>query len=68
MFKPLAYTKTFAMAASSILAITIIPVLMTFFVRENPSIRKRAEKNESSSGSRDHGPPLLVIAAGCGGP
>ena len=34
MFKPLAYTKTFAMAASSVLGITIIPVLMTFFVRE----------------------------------
>jgi Cu(I)/Ag(I) efflux system membrane protein CusA/SilA len=34
MFKPLAYTKTFAMAASSLLAITIIPILMTFFVRE----------------------------------
>ncbi len=34
MFKPLAYTKTFAMAASAVLAITIIPVLMTVFVRE----------------------------------
>lgn len=34
MFKPLAYTKTFAMASSALLAITIIPVLMTFFVRE----------------------------------
>lgn len=33
LFKPLAYTKTFAMAASSILAITIIPVLMFYFVR-----------------------------------
>ena len=33
LFSPLAYTKTFAMAASAILAITIIPVLMTFFVR-----------------------------------
>ena len=33
MFSPLAYTKTFAMAASSILAITIIPVLMFYFVR-----------------------------------
>ncbi|MEQ9497550.1 MAG: CusA/CzcA family heavy metal efflux RND transporter [Deltaproteobacteria bacterium] len=33
MFSPLAYTKTFAMAASSILAITIIPVLMYYFVR-----------------------------------
>ncbi|MCK6498374.1 MAG: efflux RND transporter permease subunit [Nitrospira sp.] len=28
MFKPLAYTKTFAMAAASVLAVTIIPVLM----------------------------------------
>ena len=36
MFKPLAYTKTFAIGASSVLAITIIPVLMTFFVREQP--------------------------------
>ena len=34
MFKPLAYTKTFAMASSALLAITIIPALMTFFVRE----------------------------------
>ncbi|MCG8472965.1 MAG: efflux RND transporter permease subunit, partial [Desulfobacterales bacterium] len=34
LFSPLAYTKTFAMAASSILAVTVIPVLMTFFVRE----------------------------------
>ncbi|MBL7074454.1 efflux RND transporter permease subunit [candidate division KSB1 bacterium] len=33
LFSPLAYTKTFAMAASSILAITIIPVLMVFFIR-----------------------------------
>ncbi|MHC4607260.1 MAG: efflux RND transporter permease subunit, partial [Planctomycetota bacterium] len=32
LFKPLAYTKTFAMAASSILAITIIPVAIAFFV------------------------------------
>ncbi|MCF8129676.1 MAG: efflux RND transporter permease subunit, partial [Deltaproteobacteria bacterium] len=34
LFKPLAYTKTFAMAASALLAITIVPVFMTFFVRE----------------------------------
>ncbi len=33
LFKPLAYTKTFAMAASSLLAVTIIPVLMTFFIK-----------------------------------
>ena len=33
LFSPLAYTKTFAMAVSSVLAITIIPVLMYYFVR-----------------------------------
>ncbi len=33
LFRPLAYTKTFAMAAAAVLAITIIPVLMTFFIR-----------------------------------
>ncbi|MCI0629679.1 MAG: efflux RND transporter permease subunit, partial [Phycisphaerales bacterium] len=32
LFKPLAFTKTFAMAAASILSITIIPVLMYFFI------------------------------------
>jgi Cu(I)/Ag(I) efflux system membrane protein CusA/SilA len=33
LFRPLAFTKTFAIAASAVLAITIIPVLMTFFIR-----------------------------------
>jgi Cu(I)/Ag(I) efflux system membrane protein CusA/SilA len=33
MFRPLAYTKTFAMTFSSLLAITIVPVLMVFLVR-----------------------------------
>jgi Cu(I)/Ag(I) efflux system membrane protein CusA/SilA len=33
LFRPLAFTKTFAMAASSILAITLVPVLMTLFLK-----------------------------------
>ena len=33
LFKPLAYTKTFAIAASSILSVTVIPVLMYYFIR-----------------------------------
>jgi hypothetical protein len=33
LFSPLAFTKTFAMAGASLLAITTIPVLMCFFVR-----------------------------------
>jgi Cu(I)/Ag(I) efflux system membrane protein CusA/SilA len=33
LFRPLAYTKTYAMLASSILAVTIVPVLMVYLVR-----------------------------------
>lgn len=33
LFAPLAYTKSFAMAASAILAITLVPVLMGYFIR-----------------------------------
>ncbi|RMF77303.1 MAG: efflux RND transporter permease subunit, partial [Planctomycetota bacterium] len=33
LFKPLAYTKTFAMAAAALAAVTIVPVLMVYFVR-----------------------------------
>lgn len=33
LFKPLAFTKTYAMGASAFLAITIVPVLMGYFVR-----------------------------------
>ena len=32
LFKPLAFTKTFAMASAAILSITIIPVLMVYFI------------------------------------
>ena len=33
LFKPLAFTKTFAMAAASLLSITIVPVLMGFLIK-----------------------------------
>lgn len=33
MFSPLAFTKTYAMAASAFIAITLIPVLMGYFIR-----------------------------------
>jgi Cu(I)/Ag(I) efflux system membrane protein CusA/SilA len=33
LFKPLAYTKTFAIAAGAILGITIVPVLMVYLIR-----------------------------------
>ena len=33
LFKPLAFTKTYAMALSAVLAVTVVPVLMYWFVR-----------------------------------
>ena len=33
LFKPLAFTKTFAMAAASLLSVTLVPVTMGLFVR-----------------------------------
>jgi copper/silver efflux system protein len=33
LFKPLAYTKTFAMAAAALLSVTLVPALMIAFVR-----------------------------------
>jgi copper/silver efflux system protein len=33
LFTPLAFTKTYAMAAAAILAITLVPVLMGYFIR-----------------------------------
>ncbi len=33
LFAPLAYTKTFAMAGAAILSITLVPVLMGYFIR-----------------------------------
>ena len=36
LFKPLAFTKTFAISAAAVLAVTIIPVLMLLFISERP--------------------------------
>lgn len=33
LFKPLAYTKTYAMVGSAILAVTIVPILMGYMIR-----------------------------------
>ncbi|MGE0278052.1 MAG: efflux RND transporter permease subunit [Nitrospiraceae bacterium] len=33
LFKPLAFTKTFAMAAGAILSVTVVPALMVLFIR-----------------------------------
>ncbi len=65
LFRPLAYTKTTAMAASSLLAITIIPVLMTFFVRETPIDPKSPLQTKIKIWIfAIAGPPVGVILAG----
>src|SRR5258707_12822633 len=33
LFKPLVYTYTFSLAAAALLSVTLVPVLMTIFVR-----------------------------------
>ncbi|NNE20714.1 MAG: efflux RND transporter permease subunit, partial [Myxococcales bacterium] len=33
LFKPLAYTKTYAMIAGAVLSVTVVPILMGYFVR-----------------------------------
>ena len=68
LFKPLAYTKTFAMAASALLAITIVPVLMTFFVSEHtvdPLMPRRQRRWTWLAALA--GAPVLVIVAGAAG-
>ena len=33
LFSPLAFTKTFSMAGAALLSVTLVPVLMMFFIR-----------------------------------
>ena len=41
LFKPLAFTKTYAMAASALLAITVVPVLMGYLIKGKIMPEKR---------------------------
>ncbi len=54
LFKPLAYTKTFAMLFASFLAITLTPVLMTLFIRGK--IRPEEKNPVSAFLRRVYGP------------
>ncbi|MFT5084448.1 MAG: Cu(I)/Ag(I) efflux system membrane protein CusA/SilA [Lentisphaeria bacterium] len=45
MFSPLAFTKTYAMAASAVLAITLVPVLMGYFIRGKVTAENRNPVN-----------------------
>ena len=48
MFRPLAYTKTFAITFSSILAITIVPILMVLLIRGRRFGRKQRIRSRAS--------------------
>ena len=45
LFSPLAFTKTYSMAAAAILAITLVPVLMGYFIRGKVISEKRNPLN-----------------------
>ena len=38
LFTPLAFTKSFAMAIGAVLSITLVPILMVFFINGNKQI------------------------------
>ena len=59
LFRPLAFTKTWAMASASVLAVTVVPVLMLWFVRGR--IRPEAE-NPVSRALRFVYTPVLGLA------
>ena len=70
LFKPLAFTKTFAMLFASFLAITLTPVLMTLLIRgkikpesENPIIRFLAKLYKPRVGFSLKYPRSVIIAA-----
>ncbi|HVN72408.1 MAG TPA: CusA/CzcA family heavy metal efflux RND transporter, partial [Desulfomonilia bacterium] len=70
LFKPLAFTKTFAMLFSSILAVTLTPVLMTLFIRgkishedRNPISRALRWVYEPVAGFALKFPAVVIIAA-----
>ncbi len=49
LFAPLAFTKTYAMAAAAILAITLVPVLMGYCIRGRIARRNRVERALSAA-------------------
>ena len=56
LFKPLAFTKTYSMAAAAILAVTIVPVLMGYFVRG---------QNQAGTRQSDQPLPHFGLPSGC---
>ncbi len=71
LFAPLAYTKTYAMAAAAGLSVTLVPVLMTLFVRgrirdeaDNPLNRWLMHGYRPLLARVLHAPVLTLVVAG----
>ncbi|MDO9372435.1 MAG: efflux RND transporter permease subunit [Gammaproteobacteria bacterium] len=70
LFAPLAYTKTYAMAAAAGLSITLVPVLMGYFIRgniapegRNPVVRVLMALYQPALHAVLHKPKITVTAA-----
>jgi Cu(I)/Ag(I) efflux system membrane protein CusA/SilA len=59
MFRPLAFTKTFAIAGASILSITLVPVLMTIFIR-GPRLKPESRNPVSRFFTRLYDPVIRL--------
>jgi len=70
MFAPLAFTKTYSMAAAALLSITLVPVLMGYFIRgrirpehKNPLNRLMSWAYRPVIKAVTHKPVLVLVAA-----
>ena len=71
MFAPLAFTKTYSMAGAAILSITLVPVLMGYFIRgkitpehKNPLNRLMIWLYRPLINAVTHRPLLVLVASG----
>ena len=72
LFGPLAFTKTFAMAAAAMLSVTLVPALMVMFVRgriipeQQEPAQSRPDRHLSAGHPRRAQAKTLTIAVGAG--
>ncbi len=63
LFKPLAFTKNFAMAIAAVLAVTLDPAMRLLFTRMKPIVILRREDAEGSGRRRSFAPIRMTLAA-----
>ena len=62
LFKPLAFTKTFAIGAGAVLAVTVVPVLMYYFINERLVPRTFARWKRLTLYAAVIGGPAIILA------